>query len=157
MQEWTHPDGLYSWIQTLSEVTITIPLPNGIRGRDLVVNFRADSFSAGIKNQKALLEGEFFKTIKPGDCFWQIDNGKLVLEIVKLNQMEWWSSAIKGHEQIDTSKITPENSNLSDLDSETRSVVEKMMFDQRQKASGLPTSEELQKQDMLKKFMAQVS
>ena len=67
--------------------------------------------------------------------------------------MEWWDRVAEGEPTIDVTKIQPENSKLSDLDSGTRATVEKMMFDQRQKALGQPSSDELKRQEVLSRFM----
>ncbi|XP_034711738.1 protein BOBBER 1 [Vitis riparia] len=146
----------YSWMQTLQEVTVTVPVPPGTKSRFIVCDIKKNHLKVGLKGHPPIIDGELSKPIKPDDCFWSLEDQKSVsILLTKHNQMEWWKSLVKGDPEIDTQKVEPENSKLSDLDPETRQTVEKMMFDQRQKTMGLPTSDEMQKQEILKKFMAE--
>ena len=66
--------------------------------------------------------------MKLDDCFWSVEdnaaegNRIVSITLTKTNQMEWWKSVCVGHPEIDTQKVEPENSSLSDLDGETRQV-----------------------------------
>ena len=146
----------YVWTQQLSELNVTIPVPLGTKTRDLVVDIKNKRLRVGIKGQPPIVDGELHKRVIVDDSFWTLEDAKEVcINLQKDNKMEWWKCVIVGDPEINTQKVQPENSKLGDLDGETRQTVEKMMYDQRQKAMGLPSSEEQQKQEMLKKFMAQ--
>ncbi|KAG1330813.1 Protein BOBBER 1 [Cocos nucifera] len=141
---------------TLQEVTVNIPVSRGTKSRLVACEIKKNHLEVGLKGQPPIIDGDLYQSVKAEDCFWSIEDGKSIsILLTKQNQMEWWKCLVKGDPEIDTQKVEPENSKLSDLDPETRQTVEKMMFDQRQKAMGLPTSDEMQKQEILKKFMAQ--
>jgi len=148
----------YVWTQTLEEIEIRCEVPSTIRGKHLDINLGKNKMRCGIKRQPAdaLIEGEWHAEIQ--DSLWTLETERdkkfLVISIEKYKGMCWWPVVIKGHPEINTKKIQPENSKLESLDGETRQTVEKMMFDQRQKAMGKPTSKEQSQQDKLKKFMA---
>lgn len=106
-----------------------------------------------------MIDGTLHKLVKKGDCIWCLEtlgSGQRVLQLslTKKESQQWWSAILEGDEEINTQKIEPENSKLSDLDGDTRGVVEKMMYDQRQKQAGLPTADEQVKKNQLSAFMA---
>ena len=148
-------EGKYVWTQTLSEVNIVVEVPDNTRGRDLNVTIGKKYLKIGLKSRAPtfIVDAPLTKSIICDDSFWTVEDGnRLVINLQKSNGMEWWNAVCVGDQTIDVKKVQPENSKLSDLDGETRQTVEKMMFDQRQKAMGLPTSDDQKKYEMLEKF-----
>ncbi|OHF01156.1 CS domain-containing protein [Colletotrichum orchidophilum] len=150
----------YKWQQTIGDVDITFSVPGNYKSRDLVIDIKKTKISAGVKGQEPIVSGDLSHAILVDDSTWTLasapDGTKTVeIHLDKVNKMEWWAHVVTTAPKIDVSKITPDTSKLSDLDGETRGMVEKMMWDQRQKEQGLPTSDEQKKFDILKKFQAE--
>ncbi|KAI0389554.1 CS-domain-containing protein [Xylariaceae sp. FL0594] len=151
----------YKWTQTIGELEIAIPsIPGNYKARDLVVELKKQKIKAGVKGQEPIIEGDLPHAILTEESTWTLSSapdGTKTIEIHldKANKMEWWAHVVTSAPRIDVTKIQPETSKLSDLDGETRGMVEKMMFDQRQKELGLPSSDEQRKADILKKFQEQ--
>lgn len=151
----------YRWTQSLDTLMVYVPVPPDTKTKQLVIDIKKKHLTVKLAGQDPVLMGDMPNAVKMEDCFWSIEDdpkvGKRIISITltKLNQMEWWKHVITTEPEINTQKVEPENSKLSDLDGDTRQTVEKMMYDQRQKAAGLPTADEQSKQDMLKKFMEQ--
>ncbi|OQE90405.1 hypothetical protein PENNAL_c0012G11775 [Penicillium nalgiovense] len=161
----------YKWTQTIRDVDVTAPIPGNLKGRDLDVLLTKNKIRVAIKGQEPLIEsanlfnfpiqGDFPHAIRVDESSWTLETtptppGKEIsIHLDKVNKVEWWAHVVTTAPKIDVTKITPENSSLGDLDGETRSMVEKMMYDQRQKEMGAPSSDEQRKMELLKKFQAE--
>ncbi|GJJ13897.1 hypothetical protein Clacol_008154 [Clathrus columnatus] len=139
----------YKWKQELGEVSITVSVPKGTRAKNLDIVMQKRKLRVAIKGQEPIMEGELCKDIKVEDSTWGLEDQEFInIHLEKVNKQQWWENVLTHHPKIDTTKIVPENSKLSDLDGETRGMVEKMMFyfdTSLLKQLGKPTSDELKK------------
>jgi len=146
----------YVWTQNLKEANIQIPVPDGTSSKQIVWEISRTNMTVGVKGAKPILKGKLFADVRPDECHWTLEEAKggkiLSIHLDKVADMQWWDKIVEGEPAINTKKVQPENSKLSELEGETRQMVEKMMYDQRQKAMGLPSAEDQKKLDALERL-----
>lgn len=121
----------YIWQQTAYDITLIFPLQKHSR-KDVNLILSPQKMSLYIKNNLQY-EGSFSFSVKCESSTWYIENDSIIVELDKFKKHEWWKSAFIGDDEIDTSKVTPASETFSDLDSSTKSTIDKMLFDQQMK------------------------
>lgn len=126
----------YRWTQALDHVEVSVPVPPGTRAKQVQVEMLRTRLRVAVHGtvivevRGALMQGDLSKPIRVDDSTWSIgtheahaDDGQVLsIHLEKENQNEWWAHVVTHHPRIDTAKIKPEDSKLSDLDGETRYV-----------------------------------
>jgi hypothetical protein len=90
----------YTWAQTDTEVTITMPVEREIKGKDIVFKLSPNSLVLGIKGQKPVIEGELFCLTKPDDSTWEldtVDGAQRAVKVLLFKRQEYrhWDCILK--------------------------------------------------------------
>ena len=96
------------------------------------------------------IEGEFYDVIKRDDSTWNIEDGETIILNLEKSTENIWKTVCKGDPEIDATKVD-NSKDISQFDGETQGALRKIVYEQRRKAQGLPTSEEEKQMEMLKK------
>lgn len=140
----------YAWSQGIADLTVQVDLPRKTKGKDLNVTLTATGISANYKDGTVILQGDFYDIVKQDDSTWSIEEGERFMLHLEKAQENIWKTIIKGDEEIDATKVDNTKS-LDEFDPETQGALRKIVHEQNRKARGLPTSEEEQQMEMLKK------
>ncbi|PFH38114.1 NudC family protein [Besnoitia besnoiti] len=152
----------YRWTQSLSDLTVQVPLDKTKyrSKRDLNIAMTPTKLKVTLAGE-VLLDGEWEEPVNALESLWQVEDGPYLLLSIEKARENWWASVLKGEEKIDTTKATPVTrcvavqiesvKRVEDFDAATQAHIRKMMFDQQQRMRGEKTSEEIEREELLRK------
>lgn len=136
----------YYWTQTLDEVTVYIDVPDGTRGKDIKCTILPRHLLIDVRGIGMLIDGDLEEPVRLDESMWTLGIARgmppqIIVTLLKVRK-NWWKHVIVGHPEIDTSKVDS-SQRIDEYDESTQAAIRKIMFDQRQKMLGLPTSDEI--------------
>lgn len=110
----------YNWSQGHSDLTVQIPLPEGVTAKNLNVKLTNTKVLVEVKTTgQVLLEGKFDDRIKVEESLWCVeDDHWLRLDLEKQNEVIW-KTILRGDREIDPKKVDNAKK-LEEFDVETQ-------------------------------------
>lgn len=144
----------YAWSQSISEVTMQIPIPEGTTAKDILVIIKAKHFTVHLKKDpKPIIDGDLQERVKVEDSFWSIEDKKYLNVTFEKAYEAIWKTVIVGDKEIDT-KTVDNSKKLEEFDLETQGHLQKVLYEQERKRMGLPTTDEEKQQKLMQEMLA---
>lgn len=139
-----------SWSQSISEVDISIDLPESITSsKDLKVLITSSHLKVEFKNQPApYIDDDFSWKCKGSDCFWCVSKDKLLIHLQKKEE-RWWQKLLQSDADLDMSKMQRSLS-INELPEDAQSLVQEMFWNEKQKILEKSTMEKIKKEELMK-------
>lgn len=145
----------YYWNQTLVDISVYVDVPINCRGKDITCTIQPHHLLLKYIDE-TLIDGDFEigEAVKTSESIWTINISTTIAQVViTLDKARptWWKHVIHGHSEIDTTKVDS-SSKMDDYDEKTQGAIRKILFDQKQSAMGLQTSQEIEQEALLEKI-----
>ncbi|KDR10273.1 NudC domain-containing protein 3 [Zootermopsis nevadensis] len=145
----------YRWTQSILDLDVQIPVPAYItKARDVHVNITATYLSVAIRGDepqewKTLVDGELCWQTNKADSMWSLEPGKHIQVHFEKTKERWWDAVLLSEPKIDLSNIDATRP-MEDLGQDEQMKIQELMWNQERKRQGLPTTDEMETQKLLK-------
>ncbi|XP_008485321.1 nudC domain-containing protein 3 [Diaphorina citri] len=122
---------------------------NVLKSNQISVSVTATTINVLVDGNK-LLSGDFAHSVRKDETVWTLTPGKYVQIQLEKAKEAWWDQLIKSEPKINLQAIDSTRP-FSELPQEEQMKVNELIWNDYQKAKGLPTSEQMKTADLLKK------
>ena len=106
---YTYDNG-HTWVQTLQDVTYTVPLPRGTKAKDCMVSITKTHLKVSLKGSDTfIIDEDLHKEVMTEDSFWNISKSFVIVMINRRrggkDKEEFFSFAFSSHSFITRSYV----------------------------------------------------
>ena len=140
----------FAWNQTHTDLDVRVYVPRSVtKSKQLHVELTKNRVKISRKEPDAtsdhlvILEGTFRRPVNSAESMWILVPGEYVQMTLEKAAEGWWDSLVEGEAgtTIDVSKMDAEVS-FNDLANAEQQQIRRMVYDEKMRAAGRPTSEE---------------